>query len=183
MTLDWLKMLTLINYKVWWPALPLSLSCLICKMQIKIHWIAMLKKKLKVILINLLEEGLVEKVSAPSEIANALINHACTLVHPMWDYQFHEGKTLPYFPATQHSHGYKAKSSTGVCHDYKCQLWYQTYQRMKAITWLQYSFFNVPGSWFPHLLNGFNRLTGSLQQLKDLDTWWELHPNWLLWAY
>lgn len=43
----------------------------------------MLKKKLKVILINLLEEGLVEKVSAPSEIASALINHACTLVHPM----------------------------------------------------------------------------------------------------
>ena len=144
------------------------------------------------ILINLLEEGLVEKVSAPSEIASALINHACALVHPMWDYQFHEGKTLPYFPTTQHSHGYK--SSTGVRSDYKSQLWHQTYQRMKAITWLKYSwglffffntdkFLNVLGSRFPHLLNGFNRLTGSLWQLKDLDTWWELHPNWLLWAY
>lgn len=161
-------------------------------MQIKNHCVAMLKKS-KVVLINLLEEGLVEKVSTPSEIASALINHACTLVHPMWDYQFHGGKTLPYFPTTQHSHGYKAKSSRGVFSDYKCQLWHQTYQRMQAITWFQYSwgffcfntdkFLNVPGSRFPHLLNGFNRLTGSLWQLKDLDTWWELHSNWLLWAY
>ena len=98
----------------------------------------------------------------------------------MWDYQFHEGKTLPLFPshpAFPRVHSC-SKFHTGVSSDYKCQLWHQTYQRMKAITWLHYSwafffphtdkFLNVPGSQFPHLLNGFNRLTGSLWQLKTL---------------